>query len=147
MDHSKLTQIFSELVVSHHNMRMLHWNVKGHGFDKAHEKFDEYTSKLSTFIDEIAEIMLMIYEEPLDLVSAIKVVESSDNELIYIGAGSKYPVTSAYAICNNIFESLLKTYVDASLSDDLPSDIKSKLDEHTYFFRLELRYKGRSRGI
>ena len=139
-----LKQIFAELVVTEHNMRMLHWNVRGSNFDGAHGKFEEYVTEIGKFIDEIAEIMLMFNENPIDLQSCIDITTKSDNELIYLRGDEKYPASNAFAICDKIFESLLRSYVKAS-QEELPDDIKGKLDEHTYFFRLELRYKGVSR--
>jgi len=138
-----LQHLYSELILVHHNLRMLHWNVYGEGFDKAHEKFDDYTKKINEFIDEIAEIMKIESIEPLDLLSALKLLDDDEHtDIVYIKTGASFTSSAAFIILGDMFMSLLNTYRSIS---NMTSDIQGKLDEHMYYLRLELRYKNNMR--
>lgn len=137
-------KLYAQLLLAEHNMRMLHWNVYGDKFDNAHARFDEYVKKLGEFIDEVAEIMKMEKIDPMDLLEALNLLESDNvHECIYIKTGASFTCDAAFLAMEKIFMELLSSY---RLSKQfLPEEVHTKLDEHIYYLRLELRYKNNAR--
>ncbi|MEQ6377915.1 DNA starvation/stationary phase protection protein [Bacillaceae bacterium S4-13-58] len=61
-----------------------HWYVTGQDFFTLHEKFEEYYTQAATYIDEIAERILMINGKPVarlqDYLSTTTIKEASNEE-------------------------------------------------------------------
>jgi len=145
---SILEKIFNTLVLYQYNMRALHWKVKGLDFDNAHGLADEYAKKLDGFIDEVAEILMMIGKEPKNLKTVVASTESDPNEgylLVSCDNGSYYTKEQMLASIVQMFTHLIRLYDAASKEQVIPEDIISKLQEHQYYFRLECDYKSKNR--
>lgn len=59
-----LKQLLADFQVYYTNLRGFHWNIKGHEFFVLHEKFEELYNGAAETVDEIAERILQLGEEP-----------------------------------------------------------------------------------
>jgi starvation-inducible DNA-binding protein len=62
---TELNQLLSDFHIFYQNSRGFHWNIKGKRFFELHAKFEEFYTESLTTIDEIAERILTIGEQPL----------------------------------------------------------------------------------
>ncbi len=60
----KLNELLANYSVFYQNVRGYHWNVKGEKFFELHTKFEELYNDLFLKIDEIAERILTLGEQP-----------------------------------------------------------------------------------
>ena len=60
-----LNEFLSDLEIFNVKLQNYHWNVIGKGFFITHEKLEEYYDEINEQIDEIAEHILMLGEQPL----------------------------------------------------------------------------------
>ena len=60
-----LNVFLSDLAVFYRKLQNYHWNVAGKDFFVMHEKLEEYYDEINEQIDEIAEHILMLNNEPL----------------------------------------------------------------------------------
>jgi len=61
----KLNKLLATYQIHYQNLRGLHWNIKGENFFELHVKYEELYTRTQVVIDEIAERILSIEEEPL----------------------------------------------------------------------------------
>lgn len=61
----KLNQLLADYQIFYQNLRGLHWNIKGKNFFELHLKFEEFYDDAVIKVDEIAERILTLDEEPL----------------------------------------------------------------------------------
>jgi len=60
-----LNCLLADLNVFYRKLQNYHWNVKGKDFFTMHEKLEEYYDEINEQIDEVAEHILMLNNEPL----------------------------------------------------------------------------------
>ena len=60
-----LNCLLADLNVFYRKLQNYHWNVKGKDFFTMHEKLEEYYDEMNEQIDEVAEHILMLNNEPL----------------------------------------------------------------------------------
>ena len=60
-----LNCLLSDLNVFYRKLQNYHWNVKGKDFFTMHTKLEEYYDEINEQIDEIAEHILMLNNQPL----------------------------------------------------------------------------------
>ena len=60
-----LNCLLSDLNVFYRKLQNYHWNVKGKNFFTMHTKLEEYYDEINEEIDELAEHILMLNNEPL----------------------------------------------------------------------------------
>ncbi|RNC77716.1 DNA starvation/stationary phase protection protein, partial [Piscirickettsiaceae bacterium NZ-RLO2] len=61
----ELNKLLATYQVFYMNVRGFHWNIKGQQFFELHTKFEEIYNDLLTKVDEIAERILTLGEQPL----------------------------------------------------------------------------------
>ncbi|MEO9479653.1 MAG: DNA starvation/stationary phase protection protein [Maribacter dokdonensis] len=61
----KLNLLLANYQVHYMNLRGMHWNVKGSNFFLLHEKFEELYTEATETVDEIAERILTLDQQPL----------------------------------------------------------------------------------
>ncbi|MEQ8908182.1 MAG: Dps family protein [Vicingaceae bacterium] len=78
----KLNQLLANYEVYYQNLRGFHWNIKGNDFFVLHEKFEELYNAAQLSIDEVAERILTLGEQPMhtytDFVKASSIKEYKD---------------------------------------------------------------------
>ena len=119
--------------VAANDIHHIHFNVKGHGFDKIHMVTEEYYYRLSREVDDLTELAIEKGYHVPNLTLAGKVVEwPIQSELSY-----DYD-SATRAICK-----VLSTYVNylVALRDSVESDVASKIDEYIRYWNKELHYK------
>ena len=60
-----LNCLLADLNVFYRKLQNYHWNVKGKDFFMMHAKLEEYYDEINEQIDEVAEHILMLNNEPL----------------------------------------------------------------------------------
>lgn len=60
-----LNCLLSDLNVFYRKLQNYHWNVKGKDFFTMHTKLEEYYDEINEQIDEVAEHILMLNNQPL----------------------------------------------------------------------------------
>ena len=60
-----LNCLLADLNIVYRKLQNYHWNVKGKDFFTMHEKLEEYYDEINEQIDEVAEHILMLNNEPL----------------------------------------------------------------------------------
>lgn len=119
--------------VAANDIHHIHFNVKGHGFDKIHMVTEEYYNKLNAEVDELTELAIEKGCHVPNLTLAGKIIQwPIQSELCY-----DYDAATR-AICK-----VLSTYVNylVALRDSVESDVSSKIDEYIRFWNKELHYK------
>ena len=61
----KLNTLLADYQIYYQNLRGFHWNIRGKEFFELHAKFEELYNDTQLKIDEIAERILMLGEQPL----------------------------------------------------------------------------------
>lgn len=61
----KLNELLANYEVYYQNLRGFHWNIKGNDFFVLHEKFEELYNAAQLSIDEVAERILTLGEQPM----------------------------------------------------------------------------------
>ena len=59
-----LNCLLSDLNVFYRKLQNYHWNIKGKDFFNVHVKLEEYYNEINEQIDELAEQILMLGNEP-----------------------------------------------------------------------------------
>lgn len=140
-----LTDIYVATVLHQHNMRMLHWNVRGEDFDAAHKLFEEMTDELGKHIDVIAEAMIMSGLTPLALPCVIEYAKEADFNILVLETGKCYDSEEAYKALQIIFTQLLDMYERAEEDSNISRSAKLMLDKNYEFLSLEAKYKNVAR--
>lgn len=138
---NELLKVFNTLVLYDYNIRILHWKVVGLDFGTKHQLMDDYHSQLNTMIDEVAECILMLHG---DVPSFIDITHNTGNDqdvsYTLLSGSATYSVEKLLETTRSMFTQLISFY-DEIWKTDIPEDIKSKLQDHQYWLRLETRYK------
>ena len=131
----QLNNFLSDLNVFYRKLQNYHWNVKGKDFFVLHAKLEEYYNEINTQIDEIAEHILILGEQPLGTMQ-----DYLENTQIEEAKNEKIQDKEIYGKVKGDLESLLKSvtnikkvadeknlYATSSLMDDYISDYGKKL--------------------
>ena len=109
-----LNELLSDLNVFYRKLQNYHWNVIGKGFFTTHEKLEEYYNEIREQIDEIAEHILILGEEPLgtlkDYLEKANITEAENKKIK----------------SQEVFQTILKDY--KKLLEKV-TEIKEKADE------------------
>ena len=79
-----LNCLLSDLNVFYRKLQNYHWNVKGKDFFIMHTKLEEYYNEINEQIDELAEHILMLNNEPL---GTMKDYLNNDSRVILVSKG------------------------------------------------------------
>ena len=80
-----LNEFLSDLNVFYRKVQNYHWNIIGKDFFVIHEKLEEYYDKINEQIDEVAEHIIILGNEPLGTMKdylANTCIEEAKNEKI-----------------------------------------------------------------
>ncbi len=80
-----LNEFLSDLNVFYRKVQNYHWNIIGKDFFVIHEKLEEYYNKINEQIDEVAEHILILGNDPLGTMKdylANTCIEEAKNEKI-----------------------------------------------------------------
>ena len=80
-----LNDFLSDLNIFYRKLQNYHWNVRGKDFSVLHSKLEEYYDEVNKQIDEIAEHILMLGEQPLgtmqDYLNNTCIVEAKNEKI------------------------------------------------------------------
>lgn len=139
-----MQKLFALTVLYRHNIQMLHWNVVGSGFDPAHETLDGFVNTMATHVDQLAEMMKMIDQRPLQLTECVDVLKNDNAQFLIVDAGD-IDVPTCWEKVNTMFAQLYDATKTTKSGDEIPDDIESELESMMYYYSLEGKYKGKSR--
>lgn len=109
-----LNELLSDLNVFYRKLQNYHWNVTGQDFFQAHSKLEELYNEINEQIDEIAEHILILGEEPLgtlkDYLEKTNITEAENKKIK----------------SQEVFQTILKDY--KKLLEKV-TEIKEKADE------------------
>ena len=81
----KLNEFLSDLEMLNVKLQNYHWNVIGKGFFTTHEKLEEYYDEIREQIDEVAEHILSLGNQPLgtmkDFMENSKIREAKNEQI------------------------------------------------------------------
>lgn len=81
----KLNEFLSDLEIVNVKLQNYHWNVIGKGFFTTHEKLEEYYDEVREQIDEVAEHILSLGNQPLgtmkDFMENSKIREAKNEQI------------------------------------------------------------------
>ena len=81
----KLNEFLSDLEMLNVKLQNYHWNVIGKGFFTTHEKLEEYYDEVREQIDEVAEHILSLGNQPLgtmkDFMENSKIREAKNEQI------------------------------------------------------------------
>jgi len=141
-----LQKLFTALVLSKHNIQILHWKAIGVEFDAVHSVMDDYGKCLSKLIDEVGEIMVEMKIDPLCIHGVMELAEKdSDNDYLCIDPTRDYPAKEAFGHLNTMLTLLCKLYDCICKDGNIPENVIGKLQEHQRWISLELNYKNARR--
>ena len=110
----KLNELLSDLNVFYRKLQNYHWNVTGQDFFQAHSKLEELYNEINEQIDEVAEHILILGEEPLgtlkDYLEKTNITEAENKKIK----------------SQEVFQTILKDY--KKLLEKV-TEIKEKADE------------------
>lgn len=139
---NNLYNLFCALVLYSYNIHTLHWKVKGLDFGTKHELFDEYYEELNKYVDDVAEILMMVNQTNIPtLVEVIEHTKETEDSFILVKGDTYYSAKETISKAKNMFDHLIKLYSNVIEDESIPSDITSKLEEHQYWLRKESLYK------
>lgn len=131
----ELNKFLSDLNVFYRKLQNYHWNVKGKDFFILHAKLEEYYDEINTQIDEIAEHILILGEQPLGTMK-----DYLENTQISEAKNEKIQDTEIFKCLIQEYGILLKTvtmikkqadekniYATSSLMDAYIADYSKKL--------------------
>lgn len=82
---NKLNEFLADLNVFYRKLQNYHWNVQGKDFFQVHAKLEELYNEINEQIDEIAEHILMLGEQPLgtmqDYLNNTCIVEAKNEKI------------------------------------------------------------------
>ena len=109
-----LNELLSDLNVFYRKLQNYHWNVTGQDFFQAHSKLEELYNEINEQIDEVAEHILILGEEPLgtlkDYLEKTNITEAENKKIK----------------SQEVFKTILKDY--KKLLEKV-TEIKEKADE------------------
>lgn len=109
-----LNELLSDLNVFYRKLQNYHWNVTGQDFFQAHSKLEELYNEINEQIDEVAEHILILGEEPLgtlkDYLEKTNITEAENKKIK----------------SQEVFQTILKDY--KKLLEKV-TEIKEKSDE------------------
>ena len=134
----KLNKLLATYQIHYQNLRGLHWNIKGENFFELHVKYEELYTRTQVIIDEIAERILSIEEEPLHTYSDY-LKESALKELSTVndGKGGVAYIVDAQKELLTLERELL--HLSDELNDEgtnaMMSDLIGEKEKTTWMFK------------
>ena len=110
---TKLNTLLADYQIHYMNLRGMHWNVKGSNFFLLHEKFEELYTEANETIDEIAERILTLEQQPLHTFE-----DYLENKTIRSIKEVTDGATGISLIINNLNELLIQEREIIALSSD-----------------------------
>ncbi len=114
------------LIVQRSNFQTLHWKIKGDDFDNMHANVTNgYYETVSDDIDDVAEILLRRSENPVNVITACRMVIDKAGKDVLYSTENDYTRNEVIEYCAKSL-SLILTEIEESLeSDEIKSNIKN----------------------
>lgn len=136
-----MKKLLAALILYHFNTRILHWKLTGTDFDPVHELLGDYYDQLGVFIDDIAEIGLILEINPINIAEAITVLENDGGDFMMLNGSENLSSKDCFEKIKFMFGSLISIYEELYKDESIPADVINKLQEHSFWLRKELSFK------
>lgn len=125
------TRLYTTLVQSQHDMRVIHWQAKGKQFDRNHGISEDYQYVLNRYLDEVAELLVLL-NIPTPQLHELELADPID----ILGEESDFKKMKW------ILERVSDRIEDILIEEKtLQREFVSKLEEFKYYLQKEIRYK------
>ena len=126
-----MKSLLGKIKIVEDNLKILHRNVVGAGWQSDHPKFGEYYEKISDLEDDIAEMIIMLGGDDINIADAIECYRP-----IVV---KKYTIAEAYKISKTYFNDLVEALM--RYRELVPCDCQSEIDTWIFWLRKEANYK------
>lgn len=130
------------LTVYENNFRVLHWKASGKHFLSEHNKYSDYYEKLGEYMDETAEQLLSMGEDPINAYNAINYLREDDSvHATLVNPDDDFCPVKATQAAVEMFNTLYDISLELATDDDLPADVSDVYMAHVRYYRIEGKYK------
>lgn len=136
-----LQKLYCAFVLYRHNCQVLHWKVTGLDFDTVHELMNTYIDFMHDNIDKVAEMILIMGQNPLCLMDTMKMIESDEHQFVIVHTEQSYAAKEVFDYVKYMCESLLSICDEVTNEPGMPSGIISEIDSIKYWLMVEGVYK------
>lgn len=145
-----LKRLLARLMVYETNMRVLHWQVVGKGFDRTHSGItDPMTDQIHSDVDVVAEKLIMLGGTPLDYLSVIRTIKDGCSDVKFASADTSYSSEEVYkaidGICSSICHSIEECLADSLIQQPNNVSIKARLEGMHEYYDLQMRFLNKRR--
>lgn len=146
----KMKYLLARLMVYETNLRVLHWQVTGKGFDRAHSGItDPMTAQIHSDVDVVAEKLIMLGGNPLDYLSVIRTIKEGCPDVKFASADTSYSAKEVYdaieGICASICHSIEECLADPLIQQPNNVSIKARLEGMHEYYDLQMRFLNKRR--
>lgn len=133
-----LNREVANFTVMYTKLHNFHWFITGPHFYQLHAKFEEMYNEITSFLDEVAERLLMLEQKPLGTLkeclekATIKEIDSATTEKDMINE-----LINDYTLINQeIVQGIkLANEINDDVTNDLLVQIKSNFDKHLWMLK------------
>lgn len=146
----QIKTLLASMLVNETNMRVLHWMVRGKGFQNAHAKVtSELYERIRGDIDVVAEAVLRLDDDAVDYISAVSILKDSDEDVIIVKADRTYDAKTVYVkvdeILGQILELIGKTLASEEIKRSTSVGIKATLEGIYEYYDVQKNYLNKCR--
>lgn len=136
-----MREYLAVLTLFESNFRVLHWKLAGKEWHNSHERFGGYYDQMGEFMDQTAEQMLSMGENPLHDKQAYELLESSSDDFKVVDPSADYSAKDANIFAKYMFSTLLGMTSQLATDQSLPPEVADVFMDHARWYRIEGEYK------
>lgn len=145
---SKLTDLFGVLNIMQYNFKIIHWKACGTQFDTIHEVANQLASATYNYIDDVAEMALML-SLPILPLKAFGEVDSEN--ILILDVKKNYEGQEAFKCIKECLQTIvdivIETCDDDVLGETEYAGIRADLESILAYYTKELLYLNKRRLI
>lgn len=126
-----MKSLLGKIKIIQDNLKIIHRNLIGPGWQTDHPKFAEYYDKIADLEDDIAEMIIMFGEKDMNITEAVPYYKNAEVK--------KYTIPEAYTLAKKYFNDILDSLL--IYRETVPCDCQSELDTWVFWLRKEANYK------
>lgn len=103
-----MKELLAVLIIERSNFQILHWKVKGQGFDRVHARVtNDYYETISTDIDDIAELGMRLNINPVNYLDTYRVAKAACPDIEILDAEKFYSGDEVFSKIDTILSTIL----------------------------------------
>lgn len=140
-----MQRLLAAQILFQHNIKILHWNVTGIGFDMVHNLLGDYYKEMDTFIDDTAEICKSLNVNVLNLHDVMQILENDQIAFMSLNGDDIFTFKECFEKLDNMFNTIIALYDEAFSSNGIPASIVGEMQQVQQWYRKECHFKNRQR--